>query len=408
MASPAQSADLRSKVQDALDSARPALLDHLKAACTSGTRPGELALVLLAAIHDGVPATDAVLVRAIARLAKAKPKQTYDIALRLLVLEAFPQFPDRQKIARKDAALLLAHRCDEGTFQYRKRPSTWDLSNTQYGALGLRAAAALGIKIRRDVWRKMLQEIAAQQAPDGGFCYAPRRHGFDTYASMTAAGIAVLAICGQALGDKYTRTNDIDKQIEKAWAWFEKHASVVGSRKERWSFYFHYGLERAAILTDVRKIAGKVDWYSEGAEMLCDAQLPGGGWSSTKDGFPGRRLSKKRGDSVPTSFAILFLRRKFQKKLGPITQRIVRIVNIGPRSKPKDVEECARQLIQRGKDAMPDVIAALRSEIETQRQAAALALDGIVGDRLGFDPKAERKANRGAVRKIELWYLKNR
>ena len=225
---------------------------------------------------------------------------------------------------------------------------------------------------------------------------------------MTAAGIAVLAICGQALGDKYTGANDLDQQIKKAWEWFEMHSDVVGSRRERWSFYFHYGLERAAILTDVRKIGGKTDWYSLGAEMLCDAQLPGGGWSSTKDGFPGRRLSKKRGDAVPTSFAILFLRRKFQKKAGPITQRVVRIVNIGPRSKPKDIEECAEQLIQRGKKAMPEVIDALRSEIETQRQAAALALEGIVGHRYGFDPKADREANRGAVRKVELWFLKNR
>ena len=81
--------------------------------------------------------------RALARLGKAKPKQTYDIALRLLVLEACPVFPDREKLAKKDLSSLLANRSTQGAFQYYERPSTWDLSNTQYGALGLRAAAAM-------------------------------------------------------------------------------------------------------------------------------------------------------------------------------------------------------------------------------------------------------------------------
>jgi hypothetical protein len=142
--------------------------------------------------------------------------------------------------------------------------------------------------------------------------------------------------------------------------------------------------------------------------MLIEEQLSGGGWSSKKDGFPGTHLSGKRGDSVPTSFAILFLRRKFQKNVKPLTANIVRLVNMGPFSKQKDIDECARQLIKRGKDAMPDLISALRSEVESQRQAAAKALQGIVGDEFGYDAKNDRDANRSAIRKVELWWLKNR
>lgn len=405
----AQSADLKSKINDALEMARPALVGHLKATVRGGTRVGEVALLCLAGIHDGIPADDPVLEAALKKLAKGRPHQTYDIALRLLVLEACPTFPDRMKIARKDAKKLLDHRCDEGAFQYEKRPSTWDLSNTQYGALGLRAAAGLGIKIPKAVWSRLAREIGDQQAPDGGFCYTRRRHGWDAYPSMTVAGIAVLAICRQALGDNYARKKQVDQQINKAWAWMQQHAKTIGSRKERWSFYYHYGLERAAILTDVTKIGGVTDWYSQGAEMFVDMQLSGGGWTSTRDGFPGHRLSRKRGDSVPTSFAILFLRRKFQKEIGgPLTENIVRLVNIGPASKQQAIDECARQLVKQGKKAVPDILKALRSDVAPKRQAASKAFQEIAGDTFGFNPKLDRDANRSAIRRAELWYLKNR
>ena len=406
-AMPAQDADLRSRIDDALDLARPALIAHLKAAVRASTRPGELALLVLAAIHDGVSMDDGSLQKAIRKLAKARPNQTYDLALRLLVIEACPAFPDRLAIARKDARKLLRHRSRDGAFQYHERPSGWDLSNTQYGALGLRAARSLGIDIDDKVWLRLAREVGEQQAPDGGFCYTEARTSWNTYASMTAAGIAVLAVCRQALGDNHRRTGELDKRIANAWAWFANHRDVIGSAREHWCFYFHYGLERAAILCDVTEVGAR-DWYVEGARMLVEQQLSGGGWRSLHGGFPGHHLSGRKGDAVPTSFAILFLRRKFQKQAGPITQQVVRLVNIGPRSKQKDVELCARQLVARGKEAMVDVVKALRSEIEPRRRAAALALEGITGDRFGYDPSAGREANRRAVRRAELWFLQNR
>ncbi len=404
----AQNADLRSKVNDALEMARPALIAHLRTAAKGSTRTGELSLLVLAGISDGIPVTDYALAAAIKKLAKAKPSQTYDIALRLIVLEACPTFPNRMELAKQDTKQLLTHRCDEGTFQYHRRPSTWDLSNTQYGALGLRSAWAMGIKVPKQVWAQMAREIGEQQGPYGGFGYTRHRNGSKPYPSMTVAGIAVLAICKQALGANYARVDIIDKQISRGWSYIDKSKKSIGSVAERWCYYFHYGLERAAILCDVDKIAGKTDWYAKGAGMLIEEQLSGGGWSSKKDGFPGTHLSGKRGDSVPTSFAILFLRRKFQKNVKPLTANIVRLVNMGPFSKQKDIDECARQLIKRGKDAMPDLISALRSEVESQRQAAAKALQGIVGDVFGYDAKNDRDANRSAIRKVELWWLKNR
>lgn len=394
---------LDADVRHALDSARPALLGHLRAVTTEG-HPGELALVVLAAVHDGVDATEPVFEKAVKRLARANPEQTYDLSLRLLVLEALPTFPEREKLAAADTKRLLRHRDRRGGFGYDVDSSRWDLSNTQYGALGLRAGKALGADVDRAVWSKMAAAIGDEQGEYGGFGYTTRVSGFDAYASMTAAGIAVLAICRQHLGGTQT---ELDQRIARGWQWFERNAETIGSPDERWSFYFHYGLERAAILTDIQTVDGD-DWYHKGARMLVERQLSGGGWSSAKDGHPGTHLERGLGDGVPTAFAILFLRRKFQKDTGPITPHVVRLVNIGPRSPQKDVDACAQQLVAQGLAAMPDVLRALRSDVEPQRQAAAKALSAIAGEAFDYDPALDAAGNRDAVRRAELWYLRQR
>lgn len=398
---------LQQQIQRALDAARPALLAHLRAASDPSTRPGELALLVLAAVHDGLTDGNATFGRAVKRLAKANPSETYDLALRLMVCEAMPSFPDRLEIAAADAKELLLHRHHSGTFGYGKGPGGWDLSNTQYGTLGLRSARALGVPIERLVWEKLADAITGQQDDAGGFNYGRKNSGFDSYPSMTAAGIAVLAICAQELETGGKAPLALENAIERGWQWFARHVAAIGSEKERWCHYFHYGLERAAILSDVTEIDG-VDWYAVGASMLVDRQLDGGGWRSFTDGHPGGHLANGRGDAVPTSFAILFLRRKFQKVTGPITPHIVTLAAVGATSKQADVDACASELVRRGKPALPDVFAALRSDVEPRRRAAAAALHAITGDLFGYDAGSEVAVNLAAVHKAELWYLKNR
>jgi hypothetical protein len=402
--------DLEDRVQQTLAAARPALLAHLRAAASErATRPGELALVTLAAVHDGID--EAQLRDALKALAAATPDQTYDLALRLMVAEACPALPRREELAAQDARVLLLHRCPDGPFQYSVRPVAWDLSNTQYGILGLRAARALGINIEKRVWRQIVDEVGGQQDGFGGFGYTRFfGKGKNGNASMTAAGIAVLAICRQELGADSDVGRRCSQRIAAAWRWFAAHGAEIGSLKTEWSYYFHYGLERAAILCDVATIEGGVDWYANGATMLCDAQLPGGGWRSLTDGFPGHHLDRGRGDAVPTSFAVLFLRRKFLRDVTPITPRVVTLANLGPHSRPAEVAACTEALVQRGKAAMSDLVKGLRSEVLGQRQAAATALRQIAGEGFGYDPALapDSDSNRIALRRAELWYLKNR
>jgi hypothetical protein len=402
--------DLDARVQATLAAARPALLAHLAAATLDrDTRPGELALVVLAAVHDGVRDED--LRPALARLAKADPDQTYDLALRLMVAEACPALPDRQAIAAHDGKRLLTHCCGDGPFQYSKAPVTWDLSNTQYGVLGLRAAKALGVPIEAGVWRRIAAEVGAQQDGFGGFGYTKFfGKGKNGNASMTAAGIAVLAICAQSLGDDDDASKQCRDRIARAWRWLDANADAIGSPKVLWSYYFHYGLERAAILCDVKALPGGVDWYAAGARMLVAEQLPGGGWRSSKDGFPGHHLDRGRGNAVPTAFAVLFLRRRFQKEVGPITPRIVALANIGAHSSAADIDACAQALVQRGRAAMPDLVKGMRSDVPGRRQAAVAALRQLAGQSFGYDAgvDADDVRNRAALRRAESWFLQTR
>ena len=402
----AQDADerLAADVRHALDAARPALLAHLREAEDPFTRPGELALLALAAIHDGLEAGEPALDAALLRLAAAKPQETYDLALRLLVLEAWPAFPDRTELAAQDTKALLRHRDVRGGFGYGRKGKGWDLSNSQYAALGLRAGAALGAQVSKRVWKKLADEVGDQQHEDGGWTYSQRTRNTQAYASMTAAGIAVLAICRQPLDGAQ---REIDERIERGWRWFAGNKDRIGAAQERWSFYFHYGLERAAILTDVVEVAGE-SWYANGARMFVRLQDPGGGWRSEADAYSGRVLEGGRGDAVPTAFAVLFLRRKFRKDVGPTTPHVVRLVNLGPHSQQRDVDACAAQLVARGKEALPDVLGALRSDVVPQRRAAATALRELAGEAFGYDPEQGVAANREAIKAAELWFLKNR
>lgn len=398
-------AKLAERVAQALDDARPALLAHLQETTNRHNRAGELALILLAATHDGVDPKDKRFVAAVEELADAKPAGTYDLALRLMVMEALPDFPARKQLAAADAKELLACRDRNGAFGYNARPGRWDLSNTQYGALGLRAAAALGVAIERGVWSKLADAIGDEQDNYGGWDYDQGDGA--AYASMTAAGIAVLAICKQQLEADGEAPKWIDQKLSRGWQWFARNPDVIGSATERSSFYFHYGLERAAILCDVQKV-GEIDWYAVGARMLCEEQDDGGGWRSLVDHGGGITLTKGRGDMVPTAFAILFLRRKFQKVAGPITPRVVVLANLGSASKPEDVDACAKGLVARGKAAMPEILHALRSEIGPQRKAAAMALRALAGQDFGYDPAQDPQHSRDAIHAAELWYLRNR
>ena len=128
---PAQPA-LQRQIAEALDRARPAMLSMSK-----NTSGGVHALLCLAMSHDGLTMHDREFATAIERLERAKLSQTYELSCRLMVMAKLREYPGRRKAARRDLKALLRNQ-KGGGFTYRSKGGRWDLSNTQYAALGIR------------------------------------------------------------------------------------------------------------------------------------------------------------------------------------------------------------------------------------------------------------------------------
>ncbi len=389
--------ELEQKVQAALKRARPVLIKHL-----GQPRQGVRALFCLAALHDGVPTDNKAFVHAVRRLSNVRFIGTYETAIRLMVMAEHPAFPRRDKVLRVDVKTLLRNRVAGGfTYPGRSRNSWCDLSNTQYAALGLRAAAAMGHEIDKKIWLQMLEATLKGQHVTGGFGYSISHRRKKPYSSMTVAAIAVLQICKQHLSKEDVKEFELDKMLAHAWDWMMINAHDIGSYQALSTLYFHYGLERAAILSDTKKV-GSVDWYRRGAEMLVAMQGRHGGWSSSWEIRPGALQGP--GSPVDTAFAILFLRRQFKKVL-PKTH--LTVLTLGVQATEAGIQSAAQRAIKRGLAAVPDVLKAMRSDILPRRRAAGLAILGISGKDFGYDPMKAVADSADSIKAAELWWLRN-
>ena len=394
-------AEFEQQVEQALDRARPALERLLVR-----TRGDALALVCLAAVHDGMGPDDTALVEGVRRLAKLDTTNTYALALRLMVAADYAEFPDRENASRRDFERLLEHQVDLGGFSYHPNDGWWDLSNTQYAALGLRAARTLGHKTPRTAWRLLSMAVSDAQKDHGGFTYRPSQGRGQADSSMTVAGIAVLEICRQEIDLDEATDEEFAAAIARAWQWIDEHGRDVGNAAIKHCLYVHYGLERAAILSG-RETVAKVDWYRRGAEMILKFQKKNGDFLNRMDSY-GRTGRQKA--EISTPFAVLFLRRRFQRILdGPTTPGPSYVCSTLPQA-ASDVQMRAaiKVDVARGDEAVPDLLAAMRSPRYVRRKAAALALMRISGRDFRFHPARDAKANADALRRAERWWLGHR
>jgi hypothetical protein len=323
-----------------------------------------------------------------------------------MVLAELPDLQRREELVARDAAMLLK-RQTSGGFSYHAHDGWWDLSNTQYAALGLRAAVALGHEVPRPMWQLLYQSVRNMQHDHGGFTYRPGQGRGSAYASMTAAGIGVLQVCAQMLALEGVERQSHDKDVERGWQWLAEHSDAIGDRRTHCLYYFLYGLERAAILSD-RERVGAVDWYAVGAELLCEQQQKGGGWWGQDEFRPPAQKSSK-GHCVDTSFAVLFLRRKFQKVQAPLTG--VREPAARSLRDPSDdaaVREAAARDAARGEAALPALVALLRSDVAAQRRAAVLAIYAITKQDFGIRPWRPPARDDDAIRRAEAWWQQRR
>ncbi|MCK6448645.1 MAG: hypothetical protein L6Q99_19810 [Planctomycetes bacterium] len=297
-------------------------------------RSGPTALVLYTLVKCKVEREHPAIERALVYLQQTLPDRTYALSVEIQALVALDDEALQPRITELTKRLLDARTERKGGWEYPGfTPGQVDLSNTQYAALGLRAAASAGVKIPLKVWSDLAAcaldfqekpysiDVALPAGETGtgtreiaGFCYKTDKSHAPS-ASMTAAGIATSAIATQALGKQLDK--DLARRSERARAqalgWLDAKWSVdenVGGDSV-WLYYYLYGLERIAALLEFESL-GSHPWYAEGATKLLKLQKPNGAWARDFDtAWPPQPFSNGN-----TCFALLFLTRATAPRTG--------------------------------------------------------------------------------------------
>jgi len=179
-----------------------------------------------------------------------------------------------------------------------------DNSNSQYAALGMRAATECNVVVPRETLTAALGYWERAQRPDGGWDYGVPANVNDqfsqriSYGSMTIGGFSSIAIYKYLLSGDYKG----DTRVQGAGGWIAKNWSVEVNpvNPKYYHYYFLYGVERGGDLVGNEKF-GTHDWYFEGATWLLSKQGANGAW---KGDLPSEEI-----ETVATCFAVLFLKR---------------------------------------------------------------------------------------------------
>lgn len=272
---------------------------------------GQTALSLYTLIKSGVGADHPSIRRGLAFLRVSPSVSVYDTSCRMMLLGAIADVEAREELGVHLEQLLD---WQSGGFAYPEVPtSVADLSNTQYAALGLTAAAAASRNVPQKNWKALAGYVLDCRREDGGFSYRP---GMASTGAMTAAGVATSALCLQAFGSEDRRVQRTAEKLREGIAdglqWLgenlrhdrnpEPAAKNYGN--DRWRNYYLYGLERVGAITGT-KLLNHRDWYWSGATQLVLEQKDVGNWASAY------------GEDLPnTCFALLFLQKATQTLTG--------------------------------------------------------------------------------------------
>ncbi len=270
--------------------------------------PGMTGLALYALLKSGVPPEHPAVRRGFAFVERHPPKKTYSRSCVLLAVATRGLEQDEEWMERL-VEELLDTQVVEGWAYPGGHP---DLSNTQYAAMALRAAAAAGVSIPAKVWKRLADAILDYAEPVQGVESGLRARGFryttnaaNATGSMTAAGVAVLSICIEQMRG---RKGPYERALAEGKHWLDTHFDVERNPvpdSESGSmgryYYYLYGIERVGSLLEDGLMAGK-PWYQLGAETLVARQSEEGRW----------------GNEAETAFSMLFLSRA-TGSLGPIS-----------------------------------------------------------------------------------------
>jgi hypothetical protein len=187
-------------------------------------------------------------------------------------------YDERLRAALKtDYEWLLKARANREAWRYTCESRDWDNSCSQYGVLGIWAAARAGMEPGEEFWKDMAKHFTKCQDKAGGWGYTT---GNPT-PNMTTAGLASMFLVFDMCYGKtcFTREQprtfadgpaaDCLKSIARGMEWLGR-AGLANN-----DAYFLYGIERVGVASG-RKYIGDKDWFKEGAlAALRDQQQSG-------------------------------------------------------------------------------------------------------------------------------------
>jgi hypothetical protein len=343
-----------------------------------GNTGGRTALVVYALLAAGESPQNPKLKSAIDFLMKQKPTGVYTLGVRLNVWFLLPQSPEVKEIFRAEAMQLQQALKNKGKarglFDYEKNAGQrYDNSVSQYGVLGLWAAAQANIELNVNTWKNMDEAWRAKQEKNGGWTYSDGKDE-EVRASMTAAGVASLFITQEytnGMAGINCTGNIRDEHIERGLKWMSDNFKKVDN------YYTWYGVERIGVASGL-KYFGTVNWYDVGADRMVKQQNKEGSWGEVTD----------------CAFAILFLVRGRAPVMMNKLEYIVDTAGDKPRpltwnQRPRDVANIARWTGRQIEKDLNWQIVNLNVDVDEFHDAPILYIAGK--DSLQFTKEQEAK-----------------
>ena len=232
---------------------------------------GLTALATLALLYAGdTPQSDPRLARAVERLAWLQDNHagdvvgTYSVGVRAQVWAKLPD--DYLPRLERDAEQILGGLGKGGHFGYllNEPPAAddnYNHSTTQYGALGLWAAASRGVRVPDKAWTALAEHFLRTQRADGGWGYSPSK---PSTVSMACAGITVLNAASQSLDRGRADARDpVREAVERGLAFIDnQYQTSLRSHANGGHAPYAYAVERIGLASGEIAFAG-TPWYDD-------------------------------------------------------------------------------------------------------------------------------------------------
>jgi hypothetical protein len=305
------------EIQQAVDRAKAYLYekqmpDHTweyAATHGAGQKTGQTALAVYALFCAGESPQDERIAPALEYLRKTPTTAVYALGLRCQIWLMLPPTPEVRMAMNRDANVLVrglkrGAGDASGFYDYTAGGSgtNYSHSRSQYGVLGVWAAAQMGLAVPREYWFVVEKAWLEHQDPSGGWNYIRHREDYPVTAGMTAVGVATLFITQDYLraADGLNCSGNLrNEAIDRGMNWLSNHFHLVATN-ERYDrdmpYSTLYAVERVGVASGYKYFNG-IDWYQKGADWLVTKQK--------KDGsFPDEFSAYKH---YTTGLAVLFL-----------------------------------------------------------------------------------------------------